>query len=148
MKNTSAGNGMNWKITLGLLFGLFLAAMATSLVLAQRRLSRVVDSDYYSHGLHYGERNGTAGDAAPWTMTPAVAGGDLQVRMKDEAGAPVTGGELAFQPEGAVPAVTIALRETAPGVYCAPRPQAGDVRGSLRFTKGAAVLVCKVALLK
>ena len=47
--------GTIWKITIAALVGIFLIAMVASLVVASRRVSRVVDRDYYQHGLHYGE---------------------------------------------------------------------------------------------
>ncbi len=49
-------DGKSWKIGLALMVGIFLVAMAMSLLLASRRVSRVVDRDYYQHGLHYGEK--------------------------------------------------------------------------------------------
>jgi hypothetical protein len=60
MKERHRDGGRPWKIGLALLVGLFLVAMATSLVLASRRVSRVVDADYYQHGLHYGEKMSAA----------------------------------------------------------------------------------------
>jgi hypothetical protein len=47
--------GKSWKITLAVMVGLFLIATVMSLVVAAHRVSRVVDPEYYSHGLHYGE---------------------------------------------------------------------------------------------
>jgi hypothetical protein len=57
MKERRRDGGRPWKIALALMVGLFLVAMATSLVLASRRVSRVVDPDYYQHGLHYGNKS-------------------------------------------------------------------------------------------
>ena len=48
MKDKRQDNGKSWKIALAALIGLFLVAMAVSLALAARRVSRVVDADYYS----------------------------------------------------------------------------------------------------
>lgn len=56
MKMNRRNNGTSWKIGLAALVGIFLIAMAASLTLANRRVSRVVDPDYYRNGLHYGER--------------------------------------------------------------------------------------------
>jgi hypothetical protein len=61
MKERRQDGGRPWKIGLALMVGLFLVAMATSLVLASRRVSRVVDPDYYQHGLHYGDKSVSAG---------------------------------------------------------------------------------------
>jgi hypothetical protein len=55
MKERHQDGGIYWKVALGLMVGVFLVGMAASLVLASRRVSRVVDPDYYQHGLHYGE---------------------------------------------------------------------------------------------
>jgi hypothetical protein len=49
------GTGKPWKIVLATLVCLFLVGMSASLIVAAKRVSRVVDPDYYSHGLHYGE---------------------------------------------------------------------------------------------
>ncbi len=61
MKDTRHDAGKAWKIALAALIGLFLVAMAVSMVMAGRRVSKVVDADYYQHGLHYGEKPLTAG---------------------------------------------------------------------------------------
>jgi hypothetical protein len=50
-----SGTGKPWKITLATLVCLFLVAMAASMIVAAKRVGRVVDPEYYSHGLHYGE---------------------------------------------------------------------------------------------
>lgn len=55
MQEKHPGGGKPWKITLVALVGLFLVAMVATLVIAGRKVSRVVDPDYYNHGLHYGE---------------------------------------------------------------------------------------------
>ena len=60
MKEKPRDAGRPWKIGIAALIGLFLVAMVTSLVLARQRVSRVVDRDYYEHGLHYGEKQSTA----------------------------------------------------------------------------------------
>jgi len=60
MNEKPRDGGRAWKIGLSLMVGLFLVAMATSLMLASRRVSRVVDPDYYRNGLHYGEKPSAA----------------------------------------------------------------------------------------
>lgn len=55
MQKNHPDAGKSWKITLAALVGVFLVAMVASLVIAGKKVSRVVDPDYYSHGLHYGE---------------------------------------------------------------------------------------------
>ncbi len=60
MKKREQDGGKPWKIGLALMVGLFIVATVASLVVASRRVSRVVDRDYYRHGLHYGETALTA----------------------------------------------------------------------------------------
>lgn len=55
MQKDHTKSGTPWKITLATLVCLFLVATIASLVVAEHRVSRVVDPEYYSHGLHYGE---------------------------------------------------------------------------------------------
>ncbi len=55
MQKDHTRSGKPWKITLATLVCLFLVAMAASMIVAAKRVSRVVDPEYYSHGLHYGE---------------------------------------------------------------------------------------------
>ena len=55
MNNKPQGAGKPWKILLAALVGVFLIAMTASMIIAGRRVSRVVDPDYYNNGLHYGE---------------------------------------------------------------------------------------------
>ncbi len=55
MQKKHQGTAKSWKITLATLVCLFLVATAASMIVAVKRVSRVVDPEYYSHGLHYGE---------------------------------------------------------------------------------------------
>ena len=57
MTEKQRDGGKFWKIAIAALVGIFLIAMAASMVLAARRVSRVVDADYYQHGLHYGDKS-------------------------------------------------------------------------------------------
>ncbi len=50
--------GRSWKITLAVLIGAFIVSTALSMIVAARRVSRVVDPDYYRHGLRYGATHG------------------------------------------------------------------------------------------
>ena len=139
-----------WKIGLALLVGVFLVGMAATLITAARRVSRVVDADYYSHGLHYGETQDSAKNAGVgWTMTAGLSGAELQVQVRDESGAPVAGGVLRFEPKltgGSQSAGALALAESAPGVFRARRPAQGELHGTLRFTRGSAVASRKLVL--
>jgi hypothetical protein len=57
MTEKQRDGGKSWKIAIAGLIGIFLIAMAASMVLAARRVSKVVDADYYQHGLHYGDKS-------------------------------------------------------------------------------------------
>jgi nitrogen fixation protein FixH len=145
-------SGTRWKLGIVLLIGVFLVGMVASLVTAARRVSRVVDTDYYSHGLHYGQaQDGSRNAGLAWTITPGIAGSELQAQVRDASGAPVAGGKLSFVPQVkgvAQPAGTLELLETAPGDFRARRPGAiqGELHGTLRFTRGGAVVSRKLVL--
>jgi hypothetical protein len=145
-------SGARWQLGIALLIGVFLVGMAASLVTAARRVSRVVDTDYYSHGLHYGETHGAQNPGMSWTIAAALAGGDIQVRVNDASGAPVAGGTLSFEPEargGGRPAGSLQLTQSAPGLFLArrPPPGRGELHGTLLFTRGDAVASRKLVLL-
>jgi hypothetical protein len=59
MKEKPPESGKSWKVAIAALIGIFLIGMTVSLVVASRRVSRVVDRDYYQHGLHYGDSQQT-----------------------------------------------------------------------------------------
>jgi nitrogen fixation protein FixH len=153
MPQAKKDSGTRWKLAIALLIGVFLVGMTASLFTAARRVSRVVDTDYYSHGLHYGASQDRAKNAGlDWTIAAALSGAELQVQVRDAAGAPVSGGKLSFQPQknGAnLPTGTLALTEAAPGVFRAkrPAPAAGELHGTLLFTRGEAVASRKLVLL-
>jgi nitrogen fixation protein FixH len=142
----------HWKIGLALLVGVFLVGMAASLTTAARRVSRVVDTDYYSHGLHYGKtQDGSKNAGLGWSMTAGLSGTELQVRVKDESGAPVAGGMLRFEPKqtgGSEKPGTLALAESAPGLFrvTCPASAHNELHGTLRFTRGEAFASRKLVL--
>ena len=148
----SPKHGINrWQLALALLFGVFLIGMATSMTLAARRASRVVDVDYYEHGLHYGQTGSGAKNAGlGWNMAAIFAGGELQVRVTDVSGKPVSGGKLRFEPElrGTARVATIELAESAPGLFRSQRPVLphGELHGTLRFSRGEAAASHKLVL--
>jgi nitrogen fixation protein FixH len=150
MANAKKTKGFPYKLALGLLVALFLVAMVASFVTAARRVSRVVDPDYYSHGLNYGaDQAARAGSAAlSWTITPTLLGQQLQVRVADQSGAPVSGGQLSFEPQGAPAPAAFSWTEAAPGLFRTATPAAGiTLRGTLRFSRGPATLSQKLVLL-
>jgi len=130
MTFVSTHNGKIWLYGLLLLVAVFLAAMVVSFIKAGKGGSRVVDSDYYTHGLQYVP--GDAGEAAArlgWRAVPSYRNGRLELRISDRNSAPVTGGTLTVTIEGKdAPAGTLTCGITAPGVYCVPFvPVAGSV---------------------
>lgn len=151
MQLTVKNSGRPWKITLALLVGAFLIAMASTLVIAARRVSAVTDADYYQHGLHYGRTaSGSHNPGAGWTISASLAGAELRVLIRDQSGAPVSGGELKFVPKrpGALLSGTLMLAESTPGIFRAPRPVSpqGELHGTLRFTRGEAAASQKLVL--
>lgn len=151
MQPTVKNSGRPWKVTLALLVGVFLIGMASTLVIAARRVSAVTDADYYNHGLRYGRTaSGSGNPGLGWTMSASLAGDELQVRVRDESGAPVSGGELKFVPKrsGALLSGTLMLAESTPGIFRAPRPVSpqGELQGTLRFTRGEAAASQKLVL--
>jgi len=123
-------SGNIWIYGLLLLVAVFLAAMAISFIKAGREGSKVVDRDYYTHGLHYapGDAGGEAARLG-WRAEPSYRNGRLELRITDRNSAPVTGGTLTVTIEGqGAPAGTLTCGITAPGVYCVPFvPATGSV---------------------
>lgn len=150
MKSPHTDSGRRWQGALALLLILFLVATATSMILAGKRVSRVVDRDYYDHGLHYGEEvPSSKGDATGWTMTTSFSKGELAVEVRDRDRRAVPGGSLTFQPlqVGGTPAPKLLLAEVAPGRYlCAGAGKGAGGKGVLRFTKGGASIQNNVVL--
>ena len=144
--------GTPWKLALALVVGTFLAGMATTMTIAAHRVAPVTDADYYNRGLHYGQTaSGAQNPGLHWTMSASLADGELQVRVRDRSGAPVSGGELRFEPKRATGTglgAHLALSESPPGTYRAPRPATpqGELHGTLRFTKGEAAASQKLVL--
>jgi nitrogen fixation protein FixH len=153
MNNIRPDAGTSWKITLIVIVGLFFAATAASLVVAGRKVSRVVDTEYYSHGLHYAETHPVAGNAgADWTVSPSADANHLQVLVRDGAGSPVTGGLLVYdldRPAGNRSGDALRLSESSPGIYRTLRPDAagGDLRGTMRFTRGGGTITGRVVVI-
>jgi hypothetical protein len=146
-------SGNRWKLGIVLLIGVFLVGMTFSMVTAARRVSRVVDTDYYSHGLHYGEtQDRSKNPGLGWTLAAELSGAKLQVRVSDQSGAPVSGGKLSFQPQGDARgqvAAPLELAEAAPGLFQVRRPEfsGGELHGTLHYTRGEAEAHRKLVLL-
>jgi hypothetical protein len=151
MQQKTIDTGHKWKLALGLLVGVFLIGTTASLFSAASRASRVVDPDYYNHGLHYGQTGKGAKDPGlGWIISASLVGAELRVRVSDQSGAPVGGGKLSFEPApGREPiGTTIALAESAPGNFHAPRPASplGELHRTLHFTRGDAAASHRLVL--
>ena len=137
-----------YKIALSAMFLLFLLGMAATMIFSARRGSGVTDSQYYRNGLNYDRTaSGARNPGLFWTMSASLEGRDLLVRVHDENGAPIGGGELLFQPgRGGQDQSRLNLVESAPGVFRAPwpAPPEGEVQGTLRFSRGEASASQKV----
>jgi nitrogen fixation protein FixH len=153
MPQTTQNSGTRWKLGITLLIAVFLVGMTASLIIAARRVSRVVDPDYYNHGLHYGKnQDGSQNAGTGWTIAAALSGNQLQVRVTDQSGAPVAGGKLKFEQRvkgGTQPDQALQLSESAPGVFRAerPGPASGELLGTLHFTRGEAAASRKLVLI-
>ncbi|GFO67115.1 hypothetical protein GMLC_06940 [Geomonas limicola] len=128
--------GTRWQLALAVLVGLFVVASLASFGIAARRVSRVVDPDYYRHGLNYGATQ-AANPGRDWSITPRLEAGALLVAVLDKSGAPVAGGKVLLT---APDRPALSLAEGEPGLYRAPRPSApgGELRGTLTITRGPA----------
>lgn len=151
MTAKSREKGKGWQIAISALIGVFLIAMVASLVVAGRRVSRVVDPDYYSHGLHYGQERTSGVTGMGWQLSPSLAGDKIQVEIADGAGAPVIGGTMTLDLAGAAGSSagkTLLLTEQEPGVYRSSGAHEfrGEYRGTMRFTRGNAVVCEKVVV--
>lgn len=145
-------NGKSWKVILVTIVGLFLVGTTASLIIAGKKVSRVVDKDYYSHGLHYGEDlKKSQIDAMDWHMTSTVSGNMIAVSVQDSAGRPVSGGNLTLMPgivsDSGIKG-SIVFGESKPGTYQAFKPDSnGQVRGILNFNRGNAAITGNVVII-
>ncbi len=153
MKRNNTDAGKYWKITIFAMIGLFIVATAASLVVAKQKVSKVVDADYYSHGLHYAEAHSKTGNAGNgWTMIASIAGSYVQVMVRDEAGLPVSGGHVVYNLDRAAgnrDSAVLDLSEAGHGMYRVPRPEnaQGELHGTMRFTKGEATIIGTVVVI-
>ncbi|KAF0216319.1 MAG: FixH family [Geobacteraceae bacterium] len=151
--------GRFWQLLLVSLVFVFAAAMTATLIGAARRVSPVVDADYYARGLNYGKDEEKTRNAQRlgWRISASYAGELLEIRVHDRGGGPVKGGNVTLtlydgktgmseaRAEGNVPGIT----ETSPGVYSVGLKTAGgkDLTGKVVFAKGDAVISERVVIL-
>lgn len=159
MSDHTASHGTCWKYAVIGLVALFAAAMIVSLSLASRRVSRVVDRDYYVHGLDY-QREGEQlanGVRLGWRLETAYADGIVTLRATDGAGRPVSGGRVVLRnvergrtPQGESGFATPGFTEESPGVYRARFvfAHAGDLRGQVMVSRGNAAVASRLVLLQ
>jgi nitrogen fixation protein FixH len=152
-------HGRCWKYTIIALVALFVAAMIVSLSLAARKVSRVVDRDYYVHGLDY-QREGeqlTNGVRLGWRLDAVYADGIMKVRATDGTGQPVSGGRVTLRnvdrlvtPQGGYNSATPSFTEESPGVYSASisQSQSGDVRRQVMVSRGNAAVASRLVILR
>lgn len=150
MTTSEKRDGKIWLYGLLLLMALFLAAMAWSLVKAGRGVSRLVDRDYYSHGLHYvpGDMSGGAARLG-WRAEPTYRNGRLEFRITDHSGTPVTGGTLTVTLEGEGESKSFGCGASGPGLYGTPLTLAAGsvVRANWIFRHGSDTLGGRVTVL-
>ncbi len=136
--------GKSWLYGLLTLVVFFLIATAWSLLKAGRDVSRVVDRDYYNHGLLYAPVDAASAAARlGWRSRPVYRNGRLELGITDRNGAPVTGGTLTVTMEGkGAPVGTLTCGMPLPGLYCVPLlPVSGSViKAAWLFRRGSDVM--------
>jgi nitrogen fixation protein FixH len=115
-------------IVVGLLAGNALAVVILIASAGSADGGRVLP-DYYTRAARYDVELAAANASARigWTVDAAMTGGAIAVRIADASGAPVSGADVAIEAyhrAHAATRVTLALRETAAGVYGAAIPGA------------------------
>lgn len=164
MSSDKADKGYFWQVLILSLFILFFCAMIATFTKAARGVSRVVDPDYYDHGLNYG-RDGEKlrnGERLGWRMAASLSGDLLEIRVSDAKGNPVGGGKVSLTLNDALPrkerkgsnawaeGSEPAIVEKTPGVYAAvlKNNSGKDVKGKIVFAKGDAALSGRVVVLR
>ncbi|WP_136514059.1 FixH family protein [Geomonas edaphica] len=147
MQKTVNLSPCRWQLSIMLMIAVFLLGMAGTMLMSMQHGAGVTDAKYYENGLNYDRtKSGARNPGLRWSMSASLAGRDLQVRVHDEKGAPITGGALQFRSEAAGNPAVLSLNEAAPGVFVSPWPATGkaELRGLLVFTKGEASASRKV----
>lgn len=138
MPSSPAAN--RWPQLVALLGLFFVGLTAWAVLRAHTGVSQVIDRSYYDHGLRYNhtllERQ--AAESLGWQVAVSVREGELESRLTDRDGGPVTGaaGELQLGD------TRLTLAEKAAGLYAAPLPPAhrGEVSALLLLQRNGASL--------
>ncbi len=122
----------------------FLALTLWAVDQARRKVSPVIDREYYAHGLTFNqtELEQTAANTRGWTLKMRIAGPSLETFLSDGSGRPVTGakGDLVIlgSHSGANPPLGLPLREQDRGHYLASLPEGlsgqGQVQAQVSFS--------------
>lgn len=147
MQKTLNTSPCRWQLSIVALIAVFLLGMAGTMFMSMRRGAGVTDAQYYQNGLNYDRtKTGARNPGLNWSMSASLAGRDLQVRVQDEKGAPISGGALQFRTGAPGETAVLSLTEAAPGIFVSPWPATGkaELRGLLVFTKGEASASQKV----
>lgn len=147
MQKTLNISPCRWQLSIVLMVAVFLLGMVVTMLMSMWRGAGVTDAQYYQNGLNYDRtKSGARNPGLNWSMSASLAGRDLQVRVHDEKGAPITGGALQFRTEAVGSPTVLSLNEASPGVFVSPWPATGkaELKGLLVFTKGEATASRKV----
>jgi nitrogen fixation protein FixH len=150
MQRRELRDALSWKLGIALVFAVFLAASLASMITAAHRGSRVVDRNYYQHGLDYDALTGKNA-ALGWTLKASLLRGELTVAARDRQGRRLAGGTATLLPdqvEGGTSREPVTLVESAPGDFRVTLPAefAGEVHGTLRFQRRDGTLNQRVVL--
>lgn len=136
-----------WQLAIVALVAVFLLGMAVTMLMSVWRGAGVTDARYYENGLNYDRtKSGARNPGLNWSMSASLTGRDLQVRVQDENGAPISGGSMQFRTGAPEDPAVLPLIEKSPGLFVSPWPATGkaELRGVLVFTKGEASASQKV----
>ena len=162
MVRKSSSGIRSWQLFVLAIVVAGVGALIISIAFAGRKVSPVVDADYYARGLSYNRDTARqrSGERLGWRMETAMAGDALVVRVTDGTGMPVRGGRItvALMGAGGGPAQTSAaaagtqtlFNERSPGVYqtALPHYQGASTKATVTFSRGDAELASSVVVFR
>lgn len=145
---TKSAKPRRWNPLLTVVVVLFLTLTAWAIDQARQKVSPVSDPDYYNNGLHYSaaERQTQAAEKAGWSLAVHKTDDILEIRVTDEQGRPVSGGDAELVLVGSHPGnmqrVDQVMTEREPGQYLARLPAglSGQILVRFNLTRGEASL--------